>query len=271
MIAKELRDGWWKFLIGVLLFAVMVANLLPYEVILQDFSNPPTVGPDGSPMPAEFTVPIDPAGYAVQEMWSSYGPSGMWIMMFLATILGFSLISGEVSRGSIFLLLSNPVSRTRILSTKYGFAAGGLLAVAMLGAFGLILSASLKGYPLGALSIVGLILSVVLLWLGSLSVLGVAALVSVAFRDVISSAIATPLSLVLVFLFPMLSASYFLDVPNSPEFAGQTGENLLLPLYWFSESLFVGESLAATSFLVCAVAALVPLLAALWLFERKAY
>lgn len=272
MVAKELRDGWWKFAIGVLLFAIVVANLLPYEVILQDTLNPPLVGPDGSPIPEEFTEPTNPVEYALSEMWFSYGFSGTWIMFTLATFLGFSIVSGEASRSSIFLLLARPVSRTRMLLTKYGVLAGGLLAVFALGALGLIVSAGLKGYPLGELSVAGLFLSVTLLWLGSLSVLGLATLASVVFRDVIASAIATPLVLVLIFFLPGIFVSYFSqEVARSAEAAGQWGEKLLLPIYWTSESLFMGESLAATNFLVCAIAAGIPLLAALWLFNRKAY
>lgn len=41
---------------------------------------------------------------------------------------------------------------------------------------------------------------------------------------------------------------------------------------WFSEpAAFLGDSLAPTDFLVCLRAATLPLLAALWLFHRKAY
>ncbi len=45
----------------------------------------------------------------------------------------------------------------------------------------------------------------------------------------------------------------------------------MLPYFWSSESLYLGEGLAATNFLICLITAIVPLLAALWLFRRKAY
>lgn len=274
MIAKELRDGWWKALIGIFLFVNAVINLIPYEIILRDASGAPTVGPDGLPMPEEFTVPIDPVEYAMQEMWFSFGVNGAWIMGILATFFGFSLVSGEVSRGSIFLLLARPVSRKRLLFEKYGVGAGALLAVATLGTLGLVVSAGLKGYPLDALSVPGLVLSTVLLWLGSLFVLGLAALVSVIFRDVVASAIATPVALALIIFFPGALVSSLVQIyggPRAPEAEDQMFEKLTLPFYWSNENLFMGENLAATNFLVCAIAAALPLLAALWVFNRKAY
>lgn len=278
MIAKELRGIWWKALIGVFLFVTVVINLIPYEIILRDASGAPTVGPDGLPLPEEFTEPIDPVEYAMQEMSFLYGVNGAWIVAILATFLGFSLVSGEVSRGSIFLLLARPITRSRILLTKYLVNAGTLLAVAALGALGLVLSAFLKEYPLGALSVAGFVLSTMLLWLGSLFVLSLAVLVSVVFRDVIVSAIATPFSLALALFFPVFLPEPFVsrifrlsEAPVSPDAAERSGEVLILPIYWYDESLFVGESLAATNFLVCAIAAAVPLLVALWLFDRKAY
>lgn len=183
-------------------------------------------------------------------------------------------LSLTVPQGSIFLLLAKPVSRTRMLLTKYGVGAGTLLAIAVLGALGLIVSASLKGYPLDTLNVMVLVLSATLLWLGSLSVLGVATLASVVFRDVIASAVATPLALVPIFFIPAPFVSYFLQLlggTRSPNVSGELAEKPVLPLYWTSESLFVGESLAVTNFPVCTIAAALPLLAAFWIFNRKAY
>ena len=215
-----------------------------------------------------------PVEYALSEMWFPFAVSYPWIMTFLAAALGFSLVSREVNRGTLFLMLAKPVSRGRMLLTKYGVCAGALMAVIVLGVLGLVISAGLNEYPLGAMSAVGLVLSTALVWLGSLFVLGLATLVSVVFRDVVASAVATPLFLVLVLFSPGLFVSYlvqywdwFLKIENP----GQAGEQFMLPLYWANQSLFAGESLAATNFLVCAIAAAIPLLAAFWIFNRKAY
>lgn len=278
MIAKELRDGWWKAAIGIALFALVLDSLFTYETILQEASSPSNVWNDGSPAPEEFGMPTDPVEYALSEMWFAFGLNGAWIMGILATFFGFNLISGEASRGTIFLLLAKPIDRTRILLIKYITGAGTLLIVAVVGALGLIFFAGLKEYPLNALSVVGLTLSTTLLWLGSLSVLGLATLASVVFRDVVASAIATPLCLAFIFFFPVFLpesfVSYVLQIPDGtgpPEASAQAFEKLSLPAYWIDEKLFMGESFAATNFLVCAIFASLPILAAIWLFKRKAY
>lgn len=213
-------------------------------------------------------MPTDPVEYALLEMWVSFGLNGAWIMGILATFLGFGLVSGEASHGSIFLLLARPIDRTRILLTKYVIGAGLLFVVAVMGALGLVFFAGLKEYPLDTLSVVGLALSAALLWLGSLSVLGLATLTSVVFRDVIASAIATPLSLFLLFFLPGALLSYSIQ---KPEPSAQMVERSSLPFYWVSEDLFMGRSLSLTNFAVCTVAAALPLLVGLWLFNRKAY
>jgi hypothetical protein len=66
----------------------------------------------------------------------------------------------------------------------------------------LVVVAATRGYPLSHLSIVGVVLSAVLLWLGSLSVLGVAIFMSVVFRSVIGSVLATALAVYLMFVLP---------------------------------------------------------------------
>ncbi len=42
----------------------------------------------------------------------------LFVIAPLAGLFGIGLIAGEVGRGSVFLLLSRPISRTRILATK---------------------------------------------------------------------------------------------------------------------------------------------------------
>lgn len=118
----------------------------------------------------------------------------------------------------------------------------------------------------------GVALSAVLIWLGSLSVLGGALLASVFFKDVFKSAIATLAVVYVVFAFPKDFLDYSLG--NEYRALGLSEEfvrGLSLRHYWASESLFTGDSFALTNFLVCAIAAVVPLLATLWLFNRKAY
>lgn len=254
MIAKEWREARWKFLIAAALVLVLTLNLTPYEELVKYV-------PDTSV----------PAARATYELFLFYGAGGYVVLIPLAALLGVALISGEVSGGSIFLLLSSPVSRTRLLLTKYGVCAGVLLAAALLGGVTLFVAAEERGYPLESLRFSGVALSAALIWLGSLFVLGVALLASILFRGVIGSVVATALALALIFELPnlMLTLSYagFFSEPLQ-----ELSDKLpWLPLYWYSKSLYMGRSFVPTYFFVSTVAAAVPLLAALWIFNRKAY
>lgn len=273
MISKEWRDAHWKLAIGVLFFMYLMAVApLPYEVILNETRNPPTAGPDGSPIPQEFLVPGNPVEYAMQDMGWIYGDVGAPILAALAAFLGVALISREMSQGTILLMLSKPVSRTRLLLEKYAVGAGTLLAAALLGSVGLAISVAVRGYPMSELSLVGIAFSTLLIWLGSLCVLSLALLFSVLLGSVLKSFIATAIAVYMVFAFPRDFLNYSLWVEYhrlgvSEKFV----EGLSLRQYWTSESLYMGESLGLVSFLICMIAATVPLLAALWIFNRKAY
>lgn len=278
MIAKEWRDVRWKFAVGVLLFlALVVTNIQPYETVEDGFANAGLI--DDGPKERRYTQE-EVVNAAIDGMFITYD-AGKGILAPLAAILGVGLISSESSRDTIFLLLSKPISRIRLLLTKYGVGAGVLFVVALLGSAGLLMSAAARGYPLGSLSMSGIALSTLLLWLGSLVVLGVALLTSVVFRSVIGSVVATVLALYLVFnLSGVLDVLLynFQDVLGIYDSQGRSLyfpygpiEALNLAQYWTDQSLYFGESLAAMNFLVCLIAAALPLLAAMWLFNRKAY
>src|SRR5258708_24314806 len=68
----------------------------------------------------------------VQQLTSSYSlyvwgnwfaKNGPEILAVLAAVLGAGLIAGEVSKGTIFLLLGKPISRERPLLTTYALSA----------------------------------------------------------------------------------------------------------------------------------------------------
>ena len=48
-------------------------------------------------------------------------------------------------------------------------------------------------------------------------------------------------------------------------------QTLVLPDFWHDLNVYAGEKLVPTRFLICLFGATVPLIAALWLFTRKAY
>ena len=84
-----------------------------------------------------------------------------------------------------------------MLLTKYTVGAAALLGVAVFFGVGLVFSAGARGYPVESLDVTGVALSIALLWLGSLSIFGLTLALSVLLKDLIRSAIAVLLLLVL--------------------------------------------------------------------------
>lgn len=206
------------------------------------------------------------------------------VLVPLAGLLGVALVSGEVGRGTIFLLLSKPVSRRRTLLTKYLVCMVVLFAAALIGAVAAIISGYAHGYPAGSFSAAEILTSAGLFWLGTLFVLGVALLASVLFGDVIKSIIAAIAALYLIHSAPdfVRSLIQWLTWTNEdyersfgPTDAWyQAFERFRLVNYWAAQDIRTGEFLlsqAAQNSLVCLIAAAVPLLLALWWFRRKAY
>lgn len=225
MIAKEWRDARWKFAVAavvVVLVASLAPILTPYQEIVRlakhsSYSiNEISIGENASanrsgdartqkvPKPPDNVqqAPKDPVEMAAQEMWALYGVGGSVVLLPLAVLLGAPLVSGEVSGGTISMLLSRPISRTRLLMSKYVVGAAGLFVSAVLGGALVVALAAARGYPLGEIGFVGIALSAVLIWLGSLFVLGVALLASVLVRGVIGSVMASVVALLLVFILP---------------------------------------------------------------------
>jgi ABC-2 type transport system permease protein len=282
MIAKEWRDARWKLAIALLFTLLLIPSLAPYGEIVRMAQNVTTELPDGTQIPESERLSTDPAKYAVQDMASLYTVGGVAVLLPLAALLGVGLVSGEVGNGTILLLLSKPVGRTRALLTRYIVCANVLLAAAIFGTLLLTVGAVARGYPLEQFSPVGAALSTVLMWLGMLFVLGVALLASVLFRNLVVSVATTLVALyVILSAFPQALLSIFYEYQarytnvqpgmERPGAAETTIQNLDLTRYWADERMFTGEAFAAPSFMVCLAAAVVPLLLSLWVFNRKAY
>ena len=65
--------------------------------------------------------------------------------------------------------------------------------------------------------------------------------------------------------------NYFLDEGESLRLSAEAVQRAIIPYYWSSKALYLGDSFAPANFAVCLVSAALPLLAALWLFRRKGY
>lgn len=172
-----------------------------------------------------------------------------------------------------------------MLLTKYTVCVAALFVAALAGGVGAILSAYAHGYPSESIDIAGLLASSFMFWLGSLFVLSVALLASVVFRDVIRSTIATTLSLYLIFAAPDLLRGamelwFWRERDRPPYPSAMDGwyeffEKFRLLSYLSAGDPYTGEWagwwVTAQTSLVLVVAVALPLLAALWLFNRKAY
>lgn len=305
MIAKECRHARWKLALGALAFLV-VAVVAPrsYGEILasidsdvsymeRELQEPVRLDPTATPRDEEIFkrqmredveemrepgYPAKAAGWDLEEL---HRVANYAILVPLAGLLGVALVSGEVAQGSIYLLLSKPLSRLRILLTKYAVCAACLLAVALIGAVGMVLSAFAHGYPPEAVNVGRIFVAAALMWLGSLFVLGVSLLASTIFRGVIPTILAATATVYLVHTGPDLVRSvmegiFWTDGDYMRHWREMNAwydafERWRLSSYWGGFYSFNRDATVSQSFIVCLVTAVPPLLLALWLFRRKAF
>src|SRR6476469_4930506 len=133
MVAKELIEGRWRFIIGgavTLLIAVLVSA--SYDLVRSMLASANT-----STLPAVFQQQIlQGLGNYDSFTWGQwFGKNGQMILGALAAFL-----AGEVSKGTIYFLLSKPVSRERVLLTKYMVTATAFLATTALGSAGVVVT-----------------------------------------------------------------------------------------------------------------------------------
>jgi ABC-type transport system involved in multi-copper enzyme maturation permease subunit len=252
LVAKELIDARWKAIIGMALAAMLtIATTFTFDLLrsaitpAQLDSASKASGVDIASRLSNFEV------YAWGQTFSVASNTGV-VLVIVAALLGASVIAGEVSKGTIFLLLSRPVGRERILLTKYLVGAAVLFCMNALTGVILALAALIAGHPQ---SIGGIAASSLLFWLGTLFVLGVSTLFSVVFSDVLR-----PLALTVVVLV-------LLSLPGLLPHGG----DWVLPGYWSSLPVFLGQEFPTKALLISLVAALVPALAAVPLFRRQQY
>lgn len=304
MLAKEWRDARWKLLLGVLVFLVLMPMIRSYEAIREDvaFQIRMTKTDMRSPGKAMGPIPeeereefLADMREQVREMQSSGFVEDMarWelrdtstyrnllVVVPLAGLFGIGLISGEVGKGSIFLLLSKPVGRSRMMLTKYAVCAACLFVVAAVGGASTILVAYARGYPSESVEVTRILASTALIWLGSLFVLGVALIASVIFRDVVRTLVATVSAMFVILAGPSLVRALvewlvWGDRMYEMEFSGlprwyKIFDWLSLTNYWIGAQPYSGGTMIAQSVAVCLVTAAIALFFALWLFNRKAY
>jgi ABC-type transport system involved in multi-copper enzyme maturation permease subunit len=257
VIAKELRDARWACIAGLLLLA-----LLTYLMGTTDLHGE-TLLTLKQASDASFT--------AVAAGHISAGAAALWATFFADTALyllvgvggalfGARLIAEELDTGTIFVLLSRPLSRARVLLTKYGVAAGALLALCCLaGALALLIGAvqRLHQPPIG-----GVVTSVALLWLGALFVLGLTLIYSVLLPNAFAAGALGFFTAYFIVMGPLFHN-------QNPGLPG--GQAWSLVTYWSSLDIYAGVANPFPALVIACIAASVPLPIALWLFRQRAY
>jgi ABC-type transport system involved in multi-copper enzyme maturation permease subunit len=246
MNTKELLESRWKVItFAVLAVLVCAANIGAYKV--------GQLAPSGYGFSALQVVLQEHPSFNT-FVWSSwFQVNGLFILGLLAILLGSGLIAGEVSKGTIFFLLSKPVNRERILLTKYGVSAGLLLAVSVLSSVVVAVTCALLGQPQNVLS---LLVATVLLWLATLFPLGVALCFSLIAPDSLRAVIFAALVVLVLALLPLSLAS---------------GPNPSLGAFWSSQHAYLAGSFPVVEYVICLLTAVIPLAVALVVFRRKAY
>ena len=266
MITKEWRDARWKLLVGAVL-ALVVGVMIPVDTLF-----PTSYSLFGEPDNVIAPSPKEDAGYLQYLLWSQWfsEASGNPVLMLITAVLGAGLVSGETSRGTVFLLLSKPVSRERVLLVKYAINAGVLFVIVMLGSAALLAITGALGYPQNTGCV---LISAVLMWLGLLFILGTSLVLSVVLDNTLLALGGTFVVWVLTSLFPALIAQQVavIFLSSQSDFPATLFDALSLSPYWTSLAAYSGDSFPTVQLLVSSVTAALALLAALWLFRRKAY
>jgi ABC-type transport system involved in multi-copper enzyme maturation permease subunit len=210
------------------------------------------------PIPAAERGQISLGGALI---WAMLFESGLWFVAgFGGVLVGSRQIAGETGSGTILLLLSRPVSRTRALLTKYAVGAGILLVLALLCGLCALVVGAVNG--VAAPPIGGLLASVALLWLAALFVMGVTLVWSV----IIPSALAAGITgFFIVYIIIIGPAIYNRIVYNIG------GADWSLGNQWASLDIYAGVASAAEPIAISLIAALIPLALAIVLFRRKSF
>ena len=250
MAVKELIEARWKAIIGVAVCAVIAGALAGTYDLIKNLLTSSTL--QQVPQSLQSQVQQVLGSYDVYVWGQWFSKNGAEVVAVLAAVLGCGLIGAEANKGTIFFLLSKPVSRVRVLLVKYAVSAGLLLAMIAAGSVAIVVAAAIVGHPQ---SISGVLLSTVLLWLGTLFVLGLALLFSILFKDV---------------LWPLVFALIITILTSIPGLIPGWSD-WSLPGYWSSQAAYLGQEFPVKALLICLVAAVVPLILAIPLFQKRAY
>lgn len=250
MAIKELIEARWKAIIGISVCFIIAGGTAGTYDLIKRLLTRTTLQQVPQSLQGQVQGLLGSYDAYVWSQW--YTKNGAEVLALLAAVLGASLIGGEVNKGTIFFLLSKPVSRVRVLLVKYAVSAALLLAMIVVSSAALLVTAAIVGHPQNP---GGVAISTLLLWLGTLFVLGLALLFSVLYKDV---------------LRPLLFALLITVLTVIPGFIPGWSD-WSLTNYWSSQAAYLGQEFPTKALLVCLVAAIAPVLLAIPLFRRQAY
>ena len=250
MAIKELIEARWKAIICGLIALVLVEVSTATFGLFKSALN--TSNMQQMPQFLQQQIQQMTSTYDLYVWGNWFAKNGPQIMVIMAIVLGSGLIAGEVNKGTIFFLLGKPISRERVLLIKYAVSALILLAISVICSATLLITAAIAGHPQ---NIGGVVISTLLLWLGVLFGLGLALMFSVLFKDA---------------LWPLICALVITVLTVIPSFIPDWGAWNLIS-YWSNQAVYLGQGFPAKEFVICFVAALVPLILALAFFHKKAF
>lgn len=262
MIVKEVRADRWAVLIGILVLVLRLQSVATIDLKTQ------SLGTLTYNFDADFSAAA--AGHISASsayLWATFfNDTTLYFLVGLGgVVLGANLIANEISSGSIYVLLSRPISRTRALLTKYGVAAAcSLILCAIFGCFAIIVGAwqGIAGPPLG-----GFLLSIVLMWLGMLFVMGVTLLYSMLVPQALAAGVLGFFTAYFMNIVPVIHASTFTAL--HPRYL--LGLDWSLVSYWSDLGIYSGSASPLKALVVAGLAAVIPAVVALVLFRRKAF
>ncbi len=261
MIVKEVRADRWAVLFGLLVVLLRIFNAATVDLKTQSIAT----------LQGNFDADFS----AVAARHISAGSAFLWatffndvtlylLVGFGGAILGAGLVASETAGGSIFVLLSRPISRTRALLTKYAVAAAvSLVLCIQCGLMALVVGAwqGIATPPIG-----GLLISILLLWLGMLFVVGVTLLYSVL---VPSALAAGALGFFTTYILAIAPDFHTGVAPHITYALG--GPDWSIASYWGSLGIYAGTGSPLKSLVVAVISTLIPALLALVLFVRKSF
>jgi ABC-type transport system involved in multi-copper enzyme maturation permease subunit len=261
MIVKETRSDRWAVVVGLVVIVLRTVSAVTVNLKTQSFAALQyQFDADFSLVAAgHFT-----AGSAF--LWATFfNDLTLYLLVGLGgVVLGAGLVASETSSGSIFVLLSRPVSRTQALLTKYAVAAGLCLALCTL--CGLMAPAVGAWQGIAAPPFGGLVLSIILLCLGMLFVMGLTLFYSVVVPNALAAGVLGFFTTYVLAIAPVIHTG---TLPHATYFLG--GPDWSIDKYWGSLGIYAGMDSPVKSLLVSGVAAVIPAIAALLLFVRKAF